>query len=201
MRINNITAKLRKNQNIKNKYSLENKLMNVESKLAETEKELTEANNNYKSLVGQSTFDKYWSRIATTSAVVLGLTAAYLGFFKDSSNLDNETQINPPTRLESSTNGKSKPPYFWGAITDNVIFEDDNALDMKGYARLGKQIYDMDEYSYQSDLNETWFTIPDDITDNNCSFEVWAIDRNGNESSKVRLYSYEGYISKTEIPR
>lgn len=203
-----------------------NKVVSLEKKLDKVNFELYDANmdlecarevivnkkQEYQALESRYGLAKSWAKWASATALVLGLTTAYLAVkteavVKDTSKVQSVADTTNQPQY-TFVKGKSASPTFWYVYASSElhgerkyypIFQDDNALDMHGYLKVDPKIMEMTKGS--GNLTEQSFLIPADIIQKDGSFTVWAVDRNGNESSRKTLYAFKGYISEKPIPR
>ena len=192
---------------------------NIDDMYAKEQKAIDDA-YKIRGLESNYALAKSWAKWASATALVLGLTTAYLAVrpsVNEPINTESDNKIvsvktesvaNDATKNTISANKSIVAPKFWyihdtpGAGHTTLyypIFKDDNALDMRAYAQSGSKIYELESGS--GGLDGKGFLIPKELQSQDGSFQVWAIDRNGNESKRKTLYTLRNFVSTTVIPR
>ena len=101
--------------------------------------------------------------------------------------LDNALSKNPfPPPSEEA-------PRYDRTDDDSVWFEDDNIVGARGIVVQGRKKYKPRCFITDNSIS---VDIPDELLDRKGTLEVYVIDRDGNESEKVKIYTMEGLASR-----
>jgi hypothetical protein len=176
-----------------------NKLEQTIKTMGEQYSHLEQENSNLKTDLHneQINFQEYIERSGNkVLKVCLAAFIAGIGLTSIYQHMNSTTPYSAPieiTQIEQTD--KTKPNFQW-SINQKVIFNDKNVTEMKAFYQKGTNIILLK--GRQNSLTEKWFSIPKDYLQEEGSFQVFAIDKHGNESEKTILYSIDGYISETK---
>ncbi len=146
-----------------------------------------------------------WAAFAGAALFFAGLGLGFLGGSYKSADPIKVEMDRPKAKTDYQEMGRGNagkaPEFRFPANFSNgwyLIFFDDNAVGMRSYAKQGNSIHELPKGRF--DVESASFKVPKEYLTGKQQLEVYAIDRNANESKHKTIYTFEGFVSEKPIP-